>query len=74
VDVVFHAGEREREGGLLTPPASVRQRWSMAATPSRSWGDYNHLIKLLLDHLIKLLLVGDNDAYPIPLNMPPESV
>jgi hypothetical protein len=46
----------------------------MAATPLRSWGDYDHLIKLLLDHLIKLLLVGDNDAYPIPLNMPPESV
>lgn len=66
VDVVFHAGEREREGGHLTPPASVRQRWSIAATPLRSWGDYDHLIKLLLDHLIKLLLVGDNDAMRTP--------
>jgi hypothetical protein len=34
----------------------VRQRRSMAAPPSRSRGDY--------DHLIKLLLIGDSGACP----------
>ena len=63
--VVEREREREREGARRRPPpgSARRRRSSMAAPPSRSRGDY--------DHLIKLLLIGDSGAcFPPPPHSP----